>query len=85
MIDFLNVADAAIIGSIIALMEVIKAIDSKQRLGRFYPLFVLMLGLAAAAFKTIPWTWQGFGYNAIVYAGASSFVYKFGKTTVLGR
>jgi len=85
MVDFVNVLDAAVIGSIMGIMEIIKAADKNHKLGRFYPLFVLILALAAAAFMARPFTWQTFGHQALVYAGSSSFIFKFGKTTVLGK
>ena len=85
MIDFMNLIDMAIIGAIMGLMEVLKGFDKEKKLARFYPLAVLLMGLAAAAFKAVPFTWQTFGYNTLLYVGASSFVFKFGKTTVLGK
>lgn len=83
--DFLNLLDGALIGAIVAIMEVIKSMDLKKKFTRWYPLIVLLLALVAAAFKAVPFTWQTFGYNAILYAGASSFIYKFGRTTILGK
>ena len=83
--DLMSVLDVAIVGSIFAIMEVIKAVDKNRKLARFYPAMVLALGLMAAAFKANPFNWQTFGYNAMLYAGASSFIFKFGKTTLLGK
>jgi hypothetical protein len=85
MIDFGNLVDMAIVGSIIGLMQVVKAMDTEQKMARFYPLFVMVMGVVAAATKTSPWSIQMFGYNSLLYVGASSFIYKFGKTTVLGK
>jgi hypothetical protein len=85
MIDLLSFVDVAIIGSIMAIMEVLKSADDKGKFSRLYPLFVLILGVTAALFKTVPLSWQAFGNNAIIYVGASSFIYKFGKTTVMGK
>lgn len=83
--DLLSVVDAGIIGAIIAIMEVFKAIDKEKKLVRWYPLCVLVFAILAALFKTTPFAWQAFGYNALLYVGVSSFTYKFGKTTVLGK
>jgi hypothetical protein len=85
MIDLSNLLDMGIIGAIIAIMQVLKSFDVNKKFTRFYPLGVLILALAAAAFKSMPLTWQTFGYNAMLYAGTSSFIFKFGKTTVLGK
>ena len=85
MIDFMNLVDMAIVGAIMGIMEVLKSFDKDRKLTRWYPLAVLLMGLGAAAFKTNPFTWQTFGYNVLLYVGASSFIFKFGKTTVLGK
>lgn len=83
--DLMNLLDAAVIGAIMAIMTVIKKVDKEKRLTRFYPLFAGVLGLAAAAFKAQPFTWQNFGYFALLYVGASTYIFKFGKTTLLGK
>lgn len=83
--DFLNLLDGALIGAIIAIMEVLKSMDTAKKFTRWYPFVVLILALVAAAFKANPFTWQTFGYNAILYAGASSYIYKLGRTTILGK
>lgn len=85
MIDFANILDMAVIGAIMGIMEIVKGFDKDHKMWRFYPLFVLILALGAAAFMARPFNWQTFGYQALVYAGASSFIFKFGKTTVLGK
>ena len=83
--DLMNFIDAAIIGAIFAMVEVIKAFDKERKAARFYPLIVLVMALGAAAFKAVPFNWQTFGYNAMLYAGSASFIFKFGKTTLLGK
>lgn len=83
--DLLSVLDMAVIGAIMGIMEVLKAIDKDKKMWRFYPLVVLVLALGAAAFMARPFNWQTFGYQALIYAGSSSFIFKFGKTTLLGK
>jgi hypothetical protein len=83
--DFMNLADMAIIGAIIAAMEVIKKSDTKKKLQRFYPAFVLVLGCLAALAKTQPLAWQDFLYNVMIYVAVPSYIFKFGKTTILGK
>ena len=83
--DFMNLADMVIIGAIIAAMEVIKKSDTKKKLKRLYPAFVLVLGVIAALSKTQPLEWQGFLYNVMVYVAVPSYIFKFGKTTLLGK
>lgn len=83
--DLLMLVDAAIIGAIMGIMEVIKVADKGKKLVRFYPLFVGVLGLGAALAKTQPFAWQQCGYNVLLYVGASSYIFKFGKTTLLGK
>ena len=83
--DLLSVVDMAIIGSIMAVMEILKGFDKDHKIVRFYPLVLAVLGLVAALFKANPLTWQSFGYNAMLYVAVPSYIYKFGKTTILGK
>ena len=77
--------DMAIVGGIIALANVIKGFDSANKFKRFYPVIPLALGLLAAYFKTDPFTWKTFGSAAIIYVGTSSYMFQFGKTTLLNQ
>ena len=77
--------DTAIIGGIIALANVIKGFDSANKFKRFYPVLPLALGLLAAYFKTEPFTAKAFGAAAIIYVGTSSYLFQFGKSTILGK
>ena len=86
MMDLLTMgADAALVGGIIALCNVIKGFDKENKFKRFYPLLPLALGVASAYFKTAPFSWQAYGVNAIVYVGAASYLFQFGKTTILNK
>jgi hypothetical protein len=77
--------DMLIVAAIIAATQVVKAMDETGKFKRFYPIIVLFLGAAAAVIKTAPFTWQGLGYNLMVYICLPSYIYKFGKTTILGK
>ena len=83
--DMMNVVDMVIVSAIIAAMEVIKGFDEERKLKRLYPLFVALLGIAAAVFKANPLNWQTLGYHMMVYVAVPSYVFKFGKTTILGK
>jgi hypothetical protein len=85
MMELLGLMDMAIIGAVVAAMEIIKHADAEKKWKRFYPLFVLVLGLLAAVSKTQPLVWQQFLYNAMIYVAVPSYVFKFGKTTLLGK
>ena len=83
--DFMNMVDMVIIGAIMALMEIIKSLDARKKYKRFYPLLVALLGVAAALFKADPLDWQTVGYQVMVYVAVPSYIFKFGKTTVMGK
>ena len=83
--DLLNVVDAALIGVIMGMMEIVKSVDKDHKNKRFYPLVVLVLAVIAALVKSKPLDLQTFGYNAMLYVGASSYIFKFAKTTVMGK
>ena len=83
--DFLNVVDMVIVGAIMAAMEIIKSLDKEKKLCRLYPLFVALLGVVAALFKANPFTWQTVGYQVMVYVAVPSYIFKFGKTTIMGK
>lgn len=74
-----------VIGAIIAMTEVVKGFDKEEKFKRFYPVIPLVLGTAAALFKTTPLTWQGYGENWLLYVGLSTYIFKAGKTTLLGK
>ena len=83
--DFMNVVDMVIIGAIMALMEIVKSLDANKKYRRYYPLLVAVLGVAAALFKANPLNWQTIGYQIMVYVAVPSYIFKFGKTTVMGK
>lgn len=85
MFDIMNLVDMAIVGAVIFAVELIKGFDKNNKYVRFYPLIVAALGLLAALFKTEPFAWRTFGYNAMLYVAVPSYIYKFGKTTVMGK
>jgi hypothetical protein len=74
----------SLVGGIIALTQVVKALDKAKKLERFYVLVPLILGVGAAFFATSPLTWQGVGINAIIYAGVSSYLYVAKKKLTVG-
>lgn len=74
----------SLVGGIIALTQVVKKIDAKGKLARFYVLLPLGLGVVAAFLVTQPLTWQGVGVNAIIYAGVSSYFYVAKKKLAVG-
>jgi hypothetical protein len=84
MIDVLQFVPAGIIGVILILTGMIKALDKANKFTRFYPLIPLVLGVGFAFLWTNPWAWKIFGYNVLLFACGSSYVYKVGKTTILG-
>lgn len=74
-----------VVGGIIAMSNWVKGFDLEGKYARFYPLIPFALGIVAALFKTVPMSWQGVGENALIYAGISSYIFKAGKTTILGK
>lgn len=83
--DFMNMVDMVIIGAIMAVMEIIKSLDTGKKFRRLYPLLVAVLGVAAALFKADPLDWQTVGYQIMVYVAVPSYIFKFGKTTLMGK
>ena len=77
--------NTGIIGAIIALTEVIKGFDKEGKLKRFYILIPTVLGSLAALFKTVPLTWQAYGESWLIFVGLSIYIFKAGKTTLLGK
>lgn len=84
--DLMNIGiDTAIVGGIITLANVIKSFDSEKKYKRFYTVIPLVLGVLAAYLKTDPFAWKAFGLYVIIYVGSSTYLFKFGKTTVLNQ
>lgn len=84
--DILTIGvDAAIIGSVIAICNVIKGFDKANRYARFYPVLPLVFGTFAALVKAEAWTFQAVGEAMIKYVGLSSYMFQFGKTTLLNK
>jgi len=77
--------DTAIIAGIIALSNVIKSFDGEKKFKRFYILIPLGLGILAAYLRTEPFSVKAFGSLAMNYAGIASYLFKFGKTTLLNQ
>ena len=77
--------NTGIIAAIIALTNVIKGLDKDNKYTRWYLLIPTVLGSAAALFQTSPLTWQGYGNNWLIFVGLSIYIFKAGKTTLLGR
>jgi ABC-type glucose/galactose transport system permease subunit len=77
--------NSAIVGGIITLSNVIKSWDPTNKYKRFYILIPTILGVLVAYLKTEPFMWKDFGTNIIIYVGSATYIFKFGKTTVLGQ
>jgi hypothetical protein len=78
--------NAGIIVAIMGITEVAKSqFDPAGKLARFYILLPTFLGLVAALVMTRPLEVQELAKNAILYVGAAVYLYKFGRTTVLGK
>ncbi len=83
--DILTIGlNAGIIAGIIGLTEVIKKIIPVKLEG-WVIIVPLLLGVAAAVGLTKPLEWQGVVVNAIIYAGASTYAWKLGKTILVGK
>lgn len=83
--DFLNLGiNTAVVAGIIAITKVITGFDKEGKYARWYPIIPAILGIAAAILATSPFAWRTFGNNALIYTGAATYLYKVGKTTVLG-
>lgn len=85
MIDLMQFLDMGIIGVIIGIMEIIKAADQNRKLARWYPLMVLLLGVLAGFLRAPSMGWRDLGYNILMYGGGASIIFKFGKTTIMGK
>lgn len=84
--DFANLGiDLAIVAAIIALTEVAKSLDPAKKLARFYILIPTILGVAAAFIVSRPLQWQEVAKNIVLYVGAATYLFKFGKTVVVGQ
>lgn len=75
----------AVVGGIIAITRIITTLDKENKLVRYYPVIPAVLAVAVAAFQTEPFSWQAFGTNFFIYVGAATYIYKFGKTTLLNK
>lgn len=83
--DLATYMDMGVIGAILALTSVIKSLDKQEKFTRFYPVIPLVLGIVAAVAKTVPFQWQLALENLIKYVGVSTYIFKFGKTTILNK
>lgn len=85
MMDLTNLGlDMLVVGGIISITKVVTSYDKKKKYKRWYPVIPCLLGVVVAYFLTDPFLWKAFGNNVIAYVGAPTYLYKFGKTTVLG-
>lgn len=86
MIDLSALVDMAMVGAIVALTSVIKgAFKGKPAVKRWCPVIAFLLGTVGALAKTVPFAWQPFLYNAMILSSVATYVYSFGKVTVLGK
>jgi hypothetical protein len=83
--DLALVLDMSVITSIIAITKVVTSFDSQRKLARIYPVFPLILAAIAAIFFTTPLEWQAYGANLFKFSAGAAYIFKFGKTTVLGK
>jgi hypothetical protein len=73
-----------VIAGIIGLTEVVKRVVPVKLEG-WVIVVPLVLGILAAMGLTQPLEWQGVVVNAIIYAGASTYAWKLGKTILVGK
>jgi len=68
---------------VFALVEVVKSIDDKQKLVKFYPVISIFIGIGLAAILTAPDTfvlWQKFLISGLTYGLAASGLYSQNKS-----
>jgi len=84
--DIMNLAvNTAVIGAIIAVSEVFKSLDTFGKLTRYYIIIPTVLGILAALALSNPFQWQEIIKQSIIYVGLSTYLFKFGKTTLFGK
>lgn len=83
--DFTNLLDMGMIGAILMFTEFIKSLDKDNKFTRFYPVVPLLLGVVAAFATAETITFQTVVAKIILYVGPATYIYKFGKTTVMGK
>lgn len=86
--DFGMFVNAGVAGGIIALLQVIKSFDKKEKLAKgFYIAAAVILGFLCGFVvtpydeNTIHWL-QKVAMNGIAYGGAASLLYQTGKLTL---
>lgn len=86
--DLSMFVNAGVAGGIIAILQAIKAFDTKGKLAKgFYILAALILGFLCGFIvtpyetETIQWL-QKVAMNGIAYGGAASVLYQTGKLTL---
>lgn len=77
--------EMGMIAAILALTEVIKSFDTGKKFWRLYPVIPLVLGVAAAFATADAITFQNVLEKSILYVGPATYIFKFGKTTVMGK
>ncbi len=77
--------EMGMIAAILAATEVIKSFDVNNKLWRFYPVIPLVLGIIAAFATADTLTFQKVLEKTILYVGPATYIFKFGKTTLLGK
>lgn len=82
--DFLSLGiDAAVIAGIIGLSQVVKAL-LPVKFNQFVILVPTILGAAAGVALGWGGTWGQVVTKVIIYVGAATYIYRFGKTVIQG-
>lgn len=77
--------EMGMIAAILAFTEVIKSFDKDNKYWRWYPVIPLVLGIVAAFATAESITFQKVLEKSILYVGPATYIFKFGKTTVMGK
>ncbi|GEM_PF-2612853 len=77
--------NSIVVGGIIAITKVITTVfDPQGKLSRWYILVPTVLAVLGAYLMTTPFEVKAFLLNVLIYAGVSTYLFKFGKSVILG-
>jgi hypothetical protein len=74
-----------IAGIVIVVKVATMLFDPAGKLARWYPLAPLIVSAPLAVVRYWALGWQMIVFNAVVFGFAAAWVYKTGKTTILGQ